>query len=66
MRSLRGPGNEPGKRPPGRSSQRGKTSKLHPPAAVWSEAVGTAGDFLAPGWSKVRAVWLKYVWPVSR
>ncbi|MFJ5955628.1 DUF58 domain-containing protein [Paenarthrobacter sp. NPDC092416] len=40
-----------------------KPGKLHP-AAVWSEAIGTAGEFLAPAWSKVRDAWLRFVWPV--
>jgi hypothetical protein len=41
----------------------GRPTRLHP-AALWSEAVGTAGLALAPAWSKVRDLWLKYVWPV--
>jgi len=41
----------------------GKAARLHP-AAMWSEAVSTAGLALAPAWSGVRGLWLKYVWPV--
>jgi uncharacterized protein (DUF58 family) len=44
-------------------SGEGKASRLRP-AAMWSEAVGTAGLALAPAWSKIRVLWLKYVWPV--
>jgi uncharacterized protein (DUF58 family) len=31
---------------------------------MWSEAVSTAGLALAPVWSNVRGLWLKYAWPV--
>lgn len=41
----------------------GKASRLHP-AAMWSEAVSTAGLALAPAWSRVRVLWFTYVWPV--
>ena len=62
IRTLRGSGKEAGNRP-GNPKKSGKTRKLHP-AAVWAEAVGTAGEFLAPAWEKVRALWLRFVWPV--
>jgi len=26
--------------------------------------VGTAGEFVAPAWAKVRELWLRFAWPV--
>ncbi|WOC62264.1 DUF58 domain-containing protein [Paenarthrobacter sp. AT5] len=70
IRSVGGSGKHPGGQPVGQPGNRprpgngrGKQSKLHP-AAVWAEAAGTAGELLAPVWSKVRAYWLRFAWPV--
>ena len=67
IRALRAPGNESDARQSShgglRGSRNGKSGKLHP-AAVWSEAIGTAGEFIAPAWVKVRDVWLRFAWPV--
>ncbi|GAA2859452.1 DUF58 domain-containing protein [Paenarthrobacter ilicis] len=62
VRSVRGPSGQPRNRP-GRPGKAGGGSKLHP-AAVWSEAMGTAGEALGPAWRKATSLWLAYVWPV--
>ncbi|MEI2276470.1 DUF58 domain-containing protein [Paenarthrobacter ilicis] len=62
VRSVRGPSGQPPNRP-GRPGKAGGGSKLHP-AAVWSEAMGTAGEALGPAWRKATSLWLAYVWPV--
>ncbi|HET9347943.1 MAG TPA: DUF58 domain-containing protein [Arthrobacter sp.] len=41
----------------------GRPTRLHP-GSLWTEAGSTAGLALAPAWRAVRALWLRYVWPV--
>jgi uncharacterized protein (DUF58 family) len=41
----------------------GRPIRLRPPA-VLAEATSTVGLALAPAWSKGRALWLRYAWPV--
>jgi len=62
VRSVRGPSGQSRNRP-GRPGNAGGGSKLHP-AAVWSEAMGTAGEALGPVWLRAKSLWLAYVWPV--
>jgi uncharacterized protein (DUF58 family) len=44
-------------------AREGKASRAHQPA-MWAEAISTAGLLLAPGWRRLRGLWLAYVWPV--